>query len=245
MAGGAARARIEVTPSSAAGRGGRGGRPAASDDDIAAIHAALLEHGVLFFREQSLTDDEHLDLARRFGRPARFPLGTLVGADGASLSYIVDSPESPPDADGWHTDITWIEEPPKMAFLQAVEIPALGGDTMWASLGAAYGALSPVMQQVCRQLRVEHVVHDRIIGAFERAGDELARRAREAVPARGAPARAHAPGDRARRALLGRRLHVRHRGMHADEGALLLDWLRRHLENPNFHVRWSWTPPTS
>ena len=54
-----------------------------------------------------------------------------------------------------------------MAFLQAVEIPALGGDTMWASLGAAYGALSPVMQQV-PPVAGRHVVHDRIIGAFER-----------------------------------------------------------------------------
>ena len=166
MAGGAARA-IEVTPSSAAGRGGRGvdlRRPTTTSP-----RSTLRSSSTACCSSASSRSPTTSTSTSRAGSGAGGSLGTLVGADGASLSYIVDSPESPPDADGWHTDITWIEEPPKMAFLQAVEIPARGGDTMWASLGAAYGALSPVMQQVCRQLQVEHVVHDRIIGAFERA----------------------------------------------------------------------------
>ena len=71
---------------------------------------------------------------------------------GDALGCITDTAESPPDADGWHTDITWIEEPPKMAFLQAIAIPERGGDTMWADLYAALATLSEPMQELCRRL---------------------------------------------------------------------------------------------
>ena len=171
-------------------------------------------------------------------------MAKLLGADPNPMSYITDSADSPPDADGWHTDITWIAEPPKMAFLQAIEIPARGGDTMWASLYAAYDALSPTMQQVCRRLRVEHVIGDRIVDAFRaRAGDEFAAQGRRRVPARRAPARPHPSRDRTRRVVRGRRLHVRHRG-HArrTRATCSSGACASHIENPNFHVRWSWAP---
>ena len=139
---------------------------APSDDDIRAINRALLGHGVLFFRDQPLDDEEHLALAERFGEPALFPLVERFVGSGNPLGYITDTAESPPDADGWHTDITWIETPPKMAFLQAIAIPERGGDTMWANLYAAFDALSPPMQALCRQLSVVHTVSPVILDAF-------------------------------------------------------------------------------
>ena len=243
MAGTATRAHVDVSPTSAALGAVVSGIDlrAPSDDEIASIHRALLEHGVLFFRGQPLTDDEHLALARRFGEPSQFPVAKLLGADSKPLSYIVDSPDNPPDADGWHTDITWIPEPPKMAFLQAIDIPARGGDTMWCDLYAAYDALSPAMQQVCRLLRVEHVIGARIVDAFRaRAGEEFAARVVEAFPPVVHPlVRTHP--ETGRDALyVGGDFMCGVEGMHPDESAVFLVWLHRHVENPNFHVRWSW-----
>ena len=62
-----------------------------------------------------------------------------------------------------------------MAFLQAISIPERGGDTMWADLYAAYDALSPPMQALCRRLSIVHTVSPVIVDAFRaRAGDDLA-----------------------------------------------------------------------
>ena len=245
MSGTATRAQIDVTPTSAALGAVVSGIDlrAPSDDDIAVITRALLDHGVLFFRGQPLTDDEHLALATRFGDPSQFPVAKLLGADPNPMSYINDSADSPPDADGWHTDITWIAEPPKMAFLQAIEIPARGGDTMWADLYAAYDALSPTMQQVCRGLRVEHAIGDRIVEAFRaRAGDEFVTVVLEAFPPVVHPLIRTHPETGRDALFLGGDFMRGIEGMHAGESDALLGYLRRHLENPNFHVRWSWTP---
>jgi taurine dioxygenase len=245
MAGTATRAQLRVQPTTAA----LGARVDGidlrdpSDDDVAAVGDALLEHGVLFFHDQPLTDEEHLALASRFGSPSQFPVAKLLGNDADPMSYIQDSADSPPDADGWHTDITWIQEPPKLAFLQAIEVPARGGDTMWASLGAAYDALSPVMQRICRGLQVRHGIGDRIVDAFRaRAGDEFTARVLEAFPPVVHPlVRTHP--DTGRDVLFVAGEFMRSiEGMHPDESVAILTYVRRHVENPNFGVRWSWAP---
>ena len=214
-----------------------------SDGDIHAIHRALLGHGVLFFREQALTDDEHLALATRFGEPASFPIVERFVGAGNPLGYITDTAESPPDADGWHTDITWIEEPPKMAFLQAIDIPERGGDTMWADLYAAYDALSEPMRGVCRRLSVVHTVSPVIVDAFRaRAGDDLADKiAVEFPPVVHPLVRTHPETGRDALFVAGSFMTAID-GMHEDESAAFLDFLNHHVENPNLHVRWSWMP---
>ena len=115
------------------------------DEQFARIRDALVEHQVLFFRDQDLDDDQQRAFASRFGTLGVFPVAKLMGSD-RDMSYIEDTPDSPPDADGWHTDISWVAEPPKIAVLNARVIPEYGGDTMWASLFGAYDALSPPMQ---------------------------------------------------------------------------------------------------
>ena len=123
-------------------------------------------------------------------------MSKLLGGD-TRLQYIEDTADSPPDADDWHTDVTWIAEPPQVAVLSARTIPDVGGDTLWASLTAAYDALSPTMQAICAGLTVRHhrgQDFDDRVGRFLDA-DQMAR-ARGRLPGRRAPAAAHPSPDR-------------------------------------------------
>jgi alpha-ketoglutarate-dependent taurine dioxygenase len=80
----------------------------------------------------------------------------LLGASEPGVSVIKDTPESPPDADGWHTDVSWLPEPPQVAVLRAEVIPDAGGDIDGASLSSVYERLAPAMQEVCAGLTVHH-----------------------------------------------------------------------------------------
>ena len=97
--------------------------------DFAAIYAALLEHEVLFFRGAALTEEERLELGRRFGTPSVFPIARLLGATDPTMTVIEGGPDTPTAADVWHTDVTWTATPPNFALLQMEVAPERGGDT--------------------------------------------------------------------------------------------------------------------
>jgi taurine dioxygenase len=205
------------------------------------VRDALHEHSVLFFRDQDLDEDQQIAFASQFGTVSPYPLTKMLG--GTSLvSTIEDTAESPPDADGWHTDVTWIAEPPAYAVLNAKVIPAQGGDTMWSSLFAAYDALSPVMQRLCDQLTVRHHAGADFRERVARTvGDETADRiVCEFPPVEHPLVRTH-PVTGRRALWVAGRFMDQVVGMHRDESDALLGFLGRHIENPNFCVRWRWT----
>ena len=119
------------------------------------FQAALREHHVLFLRDQSVGEERQLEFASGFGTVGVYPVLKLLGID-KPLETIEDSEESPPGADTWHTDVTWIECPPKVAMIVALDIPEYGGDTMWANMHAAYDALSGTMREMLDGLRCVH-----------------------------------------------------------------------------------------
>lgn len=205
-----------------------------------AIYQTLLEHKVLFFRGQHLSDDQHLDLARSFGEPFTFPVSRLLGGEPGQLGYIKDDADSPPQADDWHTDITWIEEPPKMAFLAAMDIPPIGGDTMWANTVAAYEALSPQMQAFCSSLSVKHRVSENIIDAFRRLGDDFIQQVRTTFPGVSHPLVRTHPDTGENALFVASTFMVGVEGFSPAEKKMLFDFLLAHVSNPNFHVRWKW-----
>src|ERR1700735_3723836 len=77
------------------------------DKTFGALHDALMAHQVIFLRRQTLSDAGHRARAARFGIPTVYPLSRHFGGT-EYLHTIEDTPESPPDADGWHMDITWV-----------------------------------------------------------------------------------------------------------------------------------------
>ncbi len=210
------------------------------DATFAQVRTALLEHQVLFFRDQDLGDDGQLALARRFGTPSVYPISKHFGGTQA-LHVIADSADSPPDADNWHTDITWIERPPAVATLAALEIPAYGGDTMWADLYGAFERISPPLRDALRGLRVRHTQGRDFWERYSRiAGTEHLQELQQAFPGATHPlVRTHPETGRDALFVAGSFMDSIV-GLHPDESAWLLEWLRRRVEDPNLQVRWSW-----
>ncbi|MGI9591367.1 MAG: TauD/TfdA dioxygenase family protein [Myxococcota bacterium] len=212
------------------------------DRQVAELNDALLAHQVVFLHGQQAMDDAaHLALARRFGELSVYPVLKALGGDQA-LEVIEDAEDNPPGADTWHTDVTWIEQPPKLAILAAQVIPEYGGDTLWASTTAAHDALSPVMQRMLSGLSVRHGLQESFWERVRaKAGDELCARARSQIAPEVEHPLIRTHPETGRRALFvagGFMLGVK--GMEPAESDLLLDFLMEHATQERFQVRWRW-----
>jgi len=128
------------------------------------IYRALLDWKVVFFRNQNLNHEEHVALARQFGRPTighavfghikGFPEIYSVAKNRTANSHRESRLNLP--WTGWHTDITAAINPPMASILRAVDIPPYGGDTMWTNLTAAYDNLSTPIKDFVDGLRCIH-----------------------------------------------------------------------------------------
>jgi taurine dioxygenase len=127
-----------------------------SDATIADIRKALIDHCVIFFRDQSLDVERHKAFARRFGELFIHPNYRGLGTD----NEIVEIKREPGDTkivgEEWHADTTMVAEPPLGAILYAIDVPPYGGDTLFASQYAAYDALSDGMKRMIGGLRAYH-----------------------------------------------------------------------------------------
>ena len=118
---------------------------AGSDVVYAQVRQAIVEHEVLFFRDQERTPQVFASFAKRFGEVLGHP--AYVTVDGADDVQILEStPEHPSKIEVWHSDMTFMPMPPSFTLLQGQIIPAHGGDTLWASATAAYDGLSDKMR---------------------------------------------------------------------------------------------------
>jgi taurine dioxygenase len=123
------------------------------------LHAMLLEHKVLFLRDQALTRAEHVAFASRFGSLEDHP---VAGSDPQhpGLVRIYKSPDQPADRyeNAWHSDASWREKPPMGCVLRCVECPPVGGDTMWANMALAYDKLPAHVKEQIASLRARHSI---------------------------------------------------------------------------------------
>jgi len=130
-----------------------------SDDLFAEIRARLLQHKVLFLRDQNFSRAEHVAFARRFGELEDHP---VAGSDPEhpGLVRIYKSPDEPNDRyeNAWHSDTTWREAPQFGAVLRCVECPPVGGDTMWANMALAYENLPDHIKTQIADLRARHSI---------------------------------------------------------------------------------------
>ncbi|MBO0847113.1 MAG: TauD/TfdA family dioxygenase [Nocardioides sp.] len=128
-----------------------------TDDQILAIRSALVEHKVLFFGGQDLTDAAQVDLGRRLGElTAGHPVAHSPAVQHPEI-YNIDSTD--PEfsfSDVWHTDVTFMDKPPLGSILRAVQLPTSGGDTSWVDTQLAYDSLSAPVRQLVDQLTAVH-----------------------------------------------------------------------------------------
>jgi len=133
---------------------------AAEDDGLfREIKALLLQHKVLFLRDQDIRPKEQVAFARRFGELEDHP---VVGSDpeNPGLVRIYKDLDSPPEhyENAYHCDATWRDSPPMGAVLRCVECPETGGDTIWVNMVAAYEKLPDAIKTQIADLRARHSI---------------------------------------------------------------------------------------
>ena len=124
------------------------------------IYAALLQHRVLFLRDQTLdklSRKDHMAFAQRLGELETHPMAPSH-PEAPGLVQIYKNPESPVDRyeNAWHTDGTWRETPALGCVLRCIECPPVGGDTMWANMVLAYEKLPEAVKQQIDGLWANH-----------------------------------------------------------------------------------------
>jgi taurine dioxygenase len=209
-------------------------------DIIAQIRQALLDHLVIFFRDQAMTSEHYMAFAKAFGTPIEYPL--VKGVDGYPLiTEIVKREDQTVNFGGvWHSDTTYLETPPMGSMLLAREVPPYGGDTMFANQYLAYEALSApyrafldglVAVNSSAKADVSKTREDMIRGAGgAKAPDFLS----EHPVVRTHP-------ETGRRGLYINVAHTSHfRGMTEKESAPILDYLFQHQVQPEFTCRFTW-----
>jgi len=211
------------------------------DPVIAEIRRAFLEHLVIFFRGQSMTPPQLLAFGRRFGEPVEYPM--LKGIPECPLITPVIKLEHERDNFGgvWHSDTTYLEQPPMGSMLYAVETPPYGGDTLFASQYAAYDALSDGLKQALSGL-----VGINTSGKADvtRSREDRLREAgadRKILTGEHPVVRTHP--ETGRKALYVNFGHtLRFKGWSEEESVPLLEYLFRHQVRPEFTCRYSWAP---
>ena len=224
---------------------------ASRDAGLAAeIRALLVQHKVLFFRQQELTRAEHVTFARHFGELEDHP---VVGSDPEhpGLVRIYKNPETPVDRyeNSWHTDATWREKPPFGCVLRCVECPPVGGDTMWANMALAFEKLPAHIQQQIAGLRARHSI-EATFGAAMPIEKRLALKA-QFPDAEHPVVRTHPDTGEKILFVNGFTTHftnfhtpanVRYRQDYQPGAALLLAYLVSQVQIPEYQVRWRWQP---
>jgi len=117
------------------------------------LEKAWLEHQVLFFRDQPLTPDEHVNFAKNFGElqgPGYMP--TLEDYPNVYVQEYPDLFKGIVSDVDWHIDASFLEKPLKGAVLYAIDVPETGGDTTWVNLYEAYDTMSDSMKSLCDNL---------------------------------------------------------------------------------------------
>ena len=199
---------------------------AAGPEEARAIRSLLLEHLVLFLPGQRISVDEHIDFGRHFGTLESHPNLKNPFTDRDELFELAASHGG--IADEWHTDLTFQEKPAVMSILHMVKCPETGGDTLWASLYAAFEELSPPMQDLCLGLTALHdaAPHNRpdsmMVHPVVREHPETGRKA----------------------LYVNEHFTRRIVEMNAGESDALLRYLTNWVKNPRFTVRYRWSEGT-
>ena len=212
-----------------------------ADDVVGEMRQAFLDHLVIFLRGQQATPSQQVAFARRFGAPMEYP--QLKGLAEAPLITPVVKLEHERNNFGgiWHSDTTYLAEPPMGSMLLAREVPPYGGDTMFANQYLAYEALSDGLKKALEGL----------VGVSSSAKAEVTKTREDRMKAAGAELKILSAGhpivrthpETGRKALYTSEAHTAWiEGWTEKESLPLLRFLWEHQVRPEFTCRFRWEP---
>ena len=218
-----------------------------SQSQLSAIRSALLQWKVVFFRDQPLDHQQHIDFARQFGEPT--PGHVIFGGDDVypEIYSIAKFRKANSRRDemprrswsGWHADITAAVNPPFASVLRGVTVPPYGGDTQWTNLAAAYAALSEPVKRFVESVRGIHR-YDLPFGTEStKAYDEVIRQ--RTLSTEHPLVRVH-PETGERVLYVSPAFLKNIAGVERHESRHLLEMLWEHAIRPEFTVRFKWEP---
>jgi taurine dioxygenase len=208
-----------------------------SNQQFDEIHRAFAENLVIFFRDQTLTPEQHLAFGKMWGELHIHPAAPHEDGLPALMKIHADRNSSRANGEGWHSDVSCDEEPPMGSILYIKQCPPHGGDTLFASMYAAYDALSDRMKAYLEGLEAVHDGEQVYRGTYANLGvadrPEYPRSTHPVV-------RTHPVTGR--KALFVNRGFTRHIvGVPADESEAILRYLYDHAESPLWQCRFRWT----
>ena len=199
------------------------------------IHGALVDNGVIFFRDQRLTPEQQKAFGRLFGELHVHPAAPAL-LDGHPEILVIHADEKSKRVAGeqWHSDVSCDLEPPLGSILYMHELPPVGGDTLFASMYAAYDALSAPMKSLVEGLTAwhdgEHVYRGRY--GVKDEGKTFPKAEHPVV-------RTHPVSGR-KGLFVNRGFTTRIAQLTRPESDALLEFLYQHIETPEFHCRFRW-----
>lgn len=236
--------RLEVTPTSGALGAVVSGVDIAGGLDTAAvdaIRAALAEHGVVFFRDQQLSPEQHIAFARHFG-PINVNRFFKAAPGHPEIAEVRKEPDQTRNiGGGWHTDHSYDAEPALGSVLLAREVPTRGGDTLFASMWLAYEGLSAGLKRTLESLNAVHSSRH-VFGAGGRSADLKGRIGNPEAATQDAvhPVVVRHPVSGRKILFVNPGFTTHIEGWTADESKPFLDMLYAHARRPEFQTRWQW-----
>lgn len=203
------------------------------------IHDALMEHQVIFFRDQTMDWEQHKSFGRRFGELHVHPTAPSPEGHPEILTIRGDAKSKQVAGQHWHSDVSCDAEPPMGSILHLHEVPVPGGDTMFASMYAAYEALSDRMKAFLEGKQAWHEsehVHGKRYGhkGGVRDGGE------NPYPKSLHPIVRTHPVTGRKALFVNCNFTTRIEGLKKSESDAILGMLYRHIETPEFHCRFAW-----
>jgi taurine dioxygenase len=208
------------------------------DETFADVRRAFLDWKVLFFRDQHLTSAQQAAFARRFGELEVHPF--LPNRDDAPEVIVFEKGEKVGGYENvWHADVTWRQEPSLGSLLRAVEVPDVGGDTLFADMHLAWLGLP---DEIKRSIDGRNAVHDfTFTFGHMLTAEKLKQKQAEYPPAEHPIVRTHP--ETGRKTLFVNAGFTSHLcGMPRDESEALLELLCKQAATPEYQCRFRWTP---
>lgn len=209
---------------------------------FAAFEAALIEHKVVYLRDQHLTTAEHVAISRQFGELEVHPF--RPEGEYPEIMVLDNHKDNPVlSTDVWHSDTTFRQRPTKYTILRCQIMPKTGGDTLWCDMEAVYESLSPSFRNMIAGLKAVHDFQNfRVLFKKTPEDQERLRRMEELYPNPTHPVVRTHPVSGRKCLYVNPQFTVRIDGLHADESRALLDLMFAQVHVPEFQFRVRWSP---